>query len=171
MSKLDIVGICSGYFNPLHDGHLEYLHAALDYCYEQVKSNDEDVYLLVIINNDKQVRLKGSIPFLPDKIREQIISDLAIVDSTFISKDNDLSVAQTLQLLTKLFQVDQDNKFYFINAGDRSSSNFDQKEHAICKKYGIEEVWLDLPKINSSSEILNKVGREWFERRLKNEQN
>ena len=46
--------IVSGYFNPLHKGHIEYFHNA--------KSKGE--YLFVIVNNDLQRSLKGSKKFM-----------------------------------------------------------------------------------------------------------
>jgi len=165
MSKLDIVGICSGYFNPLHDGHLAYIEASYDYC---VDCNPSRWLMIVVINNDKQVALKNSIPFIDENVRSKILNSLTLVDTVYKSVDQDLSIATTLELIAEQYAK---RKLYFFNAGDRSSSNFNQKEHEVCQRCGIEEVWLDLPKINSSSEILNKVGREWFERRLKNEQN
>ena len=46
--------IVSGYFNPLHKGHLEYFSMA--------KSHGEK--LIVIVNNDFQRKLKGSNEFM-----------------------------------------------------------------------------------------------------------
>ena len=48
------IAIVSGYFNPLHVGHLDYLETAK-------KISDK---LIVIVNNDHQVSLKGSTPFM-----------------------------------------------------------------------------------------------------------
>jgi cytidyltransferase-like protein len=48
------IGIVSGYFNPIHQGHIEYINAAKDEC----------DYLVVIVNNDDQVKLKGSAVFM-----------------------------------------------------------------------------------------------------------
>ena len=47
--------IISGYFNPLHSGHLDYIESA----------KEKGDYLIVIVNNDKQVEMKGSVQFIP----------------------------------------------------------------------------------------------------------
>ena len=47
-------GIVSGYFSPLHRGHIEYIVASRLLC----------DHLTVIVNNDLQVKLKGSKPFM-----------------------------------------------------------------------------------------------------------
>ena len=39
--------ICSGFMNPIHTGHIDYMEAA------KALGN----YLIVIVNNDKQVKL------------------------------------------------------------------------------------------------------------------
>ena len=53
MKKIVIV---SGYFNPLHIGHVHYIEGAK-------KLGD---FLIAIVNNDEQVKIKGSMPFLSE---------------------------------------------------------------------------------------------------------
>ena len=55
--------IVSGYFNPLHKGHVEYFHLA------KSKGNE----LFVIVNNDFQRSLKGSNQFMLEDERLLII--------------------------------------------------------------------------------------------------
>ena len=62
--------ILSGYFNPLHVGHIEYFQ-------EAKKIADE---LIVIVNNDFQRKLKGSKEFMHENERVLIIKSLKIVD-------------------------------------------------------------------------------------------
>ena len=69
--------IVSGYFNPLHKGHIEYFHFA--------KQHGDR--LLVIINNDKQRILKGSKAFMNDEERKLIINELKMVDDVLLSID------------------------------------------------------------------------------------
>ena len=49
MAKIKKLVIASGYFNPLHKGHIEYLK----------RSKELGNSLIVIVNNDVQVGLKG----------------------------------------------------------------------------------------------------------------
>ena len=51
--------IVSGYFNPLHKGHIEYFHSAKKYADK----------LIVIVNNDFQRKLKGSKSFMYENER------------------------------------------------------------------------------------------------------
>jgi len=64
----------SGYFDPVHVGHLEYFK----------KSKKIGTILMVIINNDKQAILKKGKPFMPVDERVQIIRELRCVDIVVI---------------------------------------------------------------------------------------
>jgi D-beta-D-heptose 7-phosphate kinase/D-beta-D-heptose 1-phosphate adenosyltransferase len=64
--------IVSGYFNPLHKGHLEYFNNAKALCDE----------LFVIVNNDHQRALKGSKEFQDESERLLIVSNIKAVDKT-----------------------------------------------------------------------------------------
>ena len=72
----------SGYFNPIHSGHIDYITSA---------KNLGDL-LVVIVNNDNQVKLKGSTPFQDEKERVKIVSNIKGVDLAFLSADNDSTV-------------------------------------------------------------------------------
>ena len=68
--KKEKVVIVSGYFDPIHVGHLEYL---------QMASQLGDT-LLVIINNDEQAILKKGESFMSEKDRMEIVFALECVD-------------------------------------------------------------------------------------------
>ena len=71
--------VASGYFDPLHIGHIEYLELAK-------KIGDK---LIVIVNNDLQAKLKKGKSFMIEGDRMKIISSLKCVDETFLSIDSD----------------------------------------------------------------------------------
>ena len=134
--------IVSGYFNPLHKGHIEYFY----------KAKSKGDLLFVIINNDAQRRLKGSQEFIDEKERLLLVNELKVVDKTFMSIDQDRSVCLTLEKLYK--EYSKKYKIIFANGGDQNNNSI--PEFTICKKYDI--LMLDGlgEKIQSSSWILNK---------------
>ena len=71
--------VISGYFNPIHSGHIDYIKSA---------KQRGDV-LVVIVNNDNQVELKGSVPFQNENERFKIVSNIKGVDRTVLSIDED----------------------------------------------------------------------------------
>ena len=82
MNKLVII---SGYFNPLHAGHLDYIEAA--------KSLGDKLW--IIINSDNQVKIKGSVPFQNEYDRLRIVRCLKPVDNAILSIDKDATVINT----------------------------------------------------------------------------
>lgn len=135
------IGIVSGYFNPLHAGHVEYINAAKKEC----------ELLFVIINSDYQRKLKGSKEFMDQYHREFIVGNLKSVDKTFISIDTDKTQCETLKHLRQLYPNDE---LSFMNSGDRKNENLNCSENYVCEQLKILAIVLDLPKIHSSSELL-----------------
>jgi len=122
----------SGYFDPIHVGHLEYLKMA--------KSLGDK--LVVIINSDYQAGLKKGKSFMPEQDRLEIVQALRCVDEVFLSIDKDKSVCKSLEYLKPNI---------FANGGDRSLEEI--PETAVMKKNNIEMVDGLGEKIRSSSEI------------------
>ena len=85
MKKEKII-IVSGYFNPLHKGHIELFHNAK-------KRGDK---LFVIVNNDYQRELKGSNKFMNQEERLLIVNELSVTDYVILSVDNDKTVCKSL---------------------------------------------------------------------------
>ena len=81
--------IVSGYFNPIHKGHVEYFNNA--------KANGD--YLIVIVNSDYQRALKGSKEFQNEGERVFIVSNFKSVDKVFLSIDQDRTVCATVRLI------------------------------------------------------------------------
>lgn len=124
----------SGYFNPLHVGHLEMIERAK-------KLGD---YLVVIVNSDYQVKLKGSVPFMNEKDRIKIIKALRSVDEVFLSIDKDKTVCKSLAKIKPNI---------FANGGDRKNLN-DVPEYDVCQKLKIKMVDGLGKKIRSSSILI-----------------
>jgi len=134
--------IVSGYFNPLHKGHIEY--------FKKAKSLGENLF--VIVNNDNQRKLKGSKEFMLEDERVLIINELEITDKVFLSIDKDRSVSLTIEKIHSMYSAQSD--LYFVNGGDQNNTNI--PEVKICKKLGIKLIDGLGEKIQSSSWILNK---------------
>ena len=71
--------IVSGYFNPIHKGHLEYFNNA--------KSQADKLF--VIVNNDNQRKLKGSKDFQDENERMFIVSNIKAVDKVCLLYTSD----------------------------------------------------------------------------------
>ena len=111
--------IISGYFNPLHQGHIDYIKNAQ-------KLGD---YLLVIINNDEQVNLKGSIPFQSASERYNIIDTLYPVSFVKIAMDTDKTVCKTLETIKTDYPDFEE--YIFANGGDRKEAMYQKKKCVI----------------------------------------
>ncbi len=141
--KKPIVVAVSGYFNPLHVGHLEMIQKAK-------KLGDK---LVAIVNNDKQVALKGSVPFMNEKDRLKIIKALRDVDEVFLSIDNYKLPSGSVPVVKSLAKLKPD---IFTNGGDRKSKG-DVPEYDICQKLGIKMVDGLGKKIRASSELISRA--------------
>ncbi len=134
--------IVSGYFNPLHKGHIEYFHLA--------KAQGDQLF--VIVNNDYQRVLKGSKEFMLEEERSLIVNELELVDKVFLSIDQDRTVCATLEKIYKNYS--KTFELFFANGGDQNSSS--SPETPVCKKIGIGIIDRLGDKIQSSSWLLRK---------------
>nr|AQS31713.1 hypothetical protein [uncultured archaeon]AQS31815.1 hypothetical protein [uncultured archaeon] len=132
--------IASGYFDPLHIGHIEHLQLAKEIAGENGK-------LIVIVNNDKQARLKKGYEFMPLKERAEIVKALACVDDVFISIDEDKSVIKSIRAVHEKYGAN-----IFAKGGDRFA--YEMPETPTCNELGIEIIHGLGEKIQSSSELV-----------------
>ena len=128
----ELIVAVSGYFDPLHIGHLEYFQLA--------KQLGDKLY--VIVNNDFQAVLKKQISFMNENDRLEIIKSLSIVDNAFLSIDQDKSVSKTLE------KIKPD---IFGNGGDQIKGSILEEE--TCIRNNIKIVDQLGKKIRSSSEM------------------
>ena len=132
--------IVSGYFNPIHKGHLEYFNNAKALADE----------LFVIVNNDHQRALKGSQEFQKEDERLFIVQNIKAVDKAILSVDEDRTVCASIAHVVEQFRDDYD--FAFANGGDQNNNSI--PEVPICKELGVELIDGLGDKIQSSSWLL-----------------
>lgn len=134
--------IVSGYFNPIHKGHLEYFNNAKDLADE----------LFVIVNSDLQRALKESKEFQKEDERLFIVQNIKAVDTAIISLDKDRTVCASIE---SIFETYGDQyQLGFANGGDQDNNSI--PEAPICKELGIQLIDGLGDKIQSSSWLLNK---------------
>ena len=134
--------IVSGYFNPIHKGHLEYFNTA--------KALTDELF--VIVNNDHQRALKGSTEFQLEEERMIIVSNIKAVDKAILSVDTDRTVCKTIAAIAK--EYGESYSLAFANGGDQNNETIPEK--SICKTMGIELLDGLGDKIQSSSWLLKK---------------
>ena len=122
----------SGYFDPIHVGHIEYINNAK-------KLGD---WLVVIVNNNNQCALKKGKYFMDEKDRVLIVKNIKAVDEVFLSIDEDKTVCKSLKKI---------NPDVFANGGDRK--NYEIPEPKVCKENYIQIIDGLGDKIRSSSDL------------------
>ena len=133
--------IVSGYFNPIHKGHIAYFNNAKSLC---------DV-LFVIVNSDLQRGLKGTKEFQKEAERLFIVQNIKAVDTAIISIDEDRTVCETIRFL-----YENNNEIYdfsFANGGDQNNNSI--PEVPVCRELGIQLIEGLGDKLQSSSWLLN----------------
>jgi cytidyltransferase-like protein len=132
--------IVSGYFNPIHKGHIEY--------FQNAKVNRDELF--VIVNNDFQRALKGSKEFQDEKERKFIVENMRLVNKCFLSIDKDRTVNESIKYISNKYG--KEYQLSFANGGDQDNEII--PERVICKELGIELVDGLGQKIQSSSWLL-----------------
>ena len=122
----------SGYFDPIHVGHIEYINNAK-------KLGD---WLVVIVNKNNQCALKKGKYFMDEKDRVLIVKNIKAVDEVFLSIDEDKTVCKSLKKV---------NPDVFANGGDRK--NYEIPESKVCKENNIQIIDGLGDKIRSSSDL------------------
>jgi D-beta-D-heptose 7-phosphate kinase/D-beta-D-heptose 1-phosphate adenosyltransferase len=134
--KSKVIVVASGYFDPIHSGHVEYLQ----------RSRELGDMLIVIVNNDRQACLKKGAFFMPAQERIKVVRALACVDLALESIDIDRSVCLTLAAL---------HPHIFTNGGDQTNACIPEAE--ICQAMGISLVDGLGEKIQSSSTLIENA--------------
>jgi len=139
MNKVIIV---SGYFNPIHKGHLEY--------FEKAKQQGDKLW--VIVNNDLQRELKGSKEFQKEDERLEIVRAIRTVDNAIMAIDKDRTVIESIRKIHS--DIGMNYSLAFANGGDQNNNSI--PEYNICKELGISLIDGLGNKIQSSSWLLKE---------------
>ena len=131
---------CSGFFDPLHVGHIEYFKEASQY------GN-----VIVIVNSDAQARMKKGKPFMPVLERMKIVSELKYVQDVIEAIDEDITVCKTLELIRPKF---------FIKTADRKLLDGSLPEFSCCTKMGIKMIDGKGQKVQSSSKLVKDYSKQ-----------
>ena len=132
--------IVSGYFNPIHKGHLEYFRKSKALCDE----------LFVIVNNDYQRALKGSKEFQKEDERMIIVSNIKAVDKAILSIDQDRTVCESIRMIASEYGAEYE--LGFANGGDQNNDTI--PERPICEEMNVALIDGLGDKIQSSSWLL-----------------
>ena len=140
--------IVSGYFSPLHCGHLDYLEAG-------AALGDR---LVVIVNNDLQQKKKKGKVILPQLDRLRIVKALSIVDEACVAIDDDSSVKKSIESIALKNQL---SNLIFANGGDRNQPS-DIPEVGTCLEHNIKLIFGvgGSTKRDSSTRINTELGIE-----------
>ena len=139
--------IVSGYFSPLHVGHLDMIDAS-------AALGDE---LLVIVNNNAQQMIKKGKIIMDEADRLRVVLALRAVSDAIVAVDDDRTVSASLAALARKYP---DHRLIFANGGDRKPDFV--PETPTCEEHGIEMVFGvgGNDKADSSSRINVELGLE-----------
>ncbi|HET8665380.1 MAG TPA: adenylyltransferase/cytidyltransferase family protein [Nocardioides sp.] len=142
--------VVSGYFNPLHIGHLDLFEAA----------RERTGYLVVIVNNDVQQVLKKGKVIQPEADRLRIVQSLRMVDDTLLAVEDGPGLDGSFDLLRAAYP---DTELEFCNGGDRKDQDsLPAEETEAARRNDIHLVYGvgGFDKADSSSRINTELGRE-----------
>ncbi|WP_230486663.1 adenylyltransferase/cytidyltransferase family protein [Nocardioides anomalus] len=128
MSEPRRVAVVSGYFNPIHIGHLKMIRAA--------RAHGD--HLVVIVNNDRQQLLKKGRILMTEDDRQAIVAELRAVDEAIVAVDDDRTVVASLRHVRERYPHAE---LVFCNGGDRSPDGDPAPEAALADEIGLEMVY------------------------------
>ena len=138
--------IVSGYFNPIHKGHIEYFINA--------KAMADELF--VIVNNDHQRSLKGSKEFQNENERMIIVSNIKSVDQVILSIDKDRTVCETIRTVAEKYG--HKYNLAFANGGDQNNDTIPEK--LVCEEMNVKLIDGLGDKIQSSSWLLDNAEKQ-----------
>lgn len=150
--KLYDIVITSGGFDPLHNGHVEYLKKA-----KELTKKGAGIHIC-IVNNDNFLRMKKGYKVLSAEQRLEVVKSIRYVDNALIAIDKDYSVSETIKVIVttcKILNNAKDLRIAFVNGGDVTDETV--REKGICNELGIDVICNLGKKIESSSSMIERV--------------
>ena len=133
----------SGFFDPLHHGHIDYLQKAK----ALARTADGPGTLWVIINSDEQAAMKKGKEFMPAKERLKLVRSLRCVDACVIAPDDDHTVCKAIEAIhPDVFAIGLDE-----------GPDYMKEERQTCARLGIEVVCPLGARVQSSSYLIQKA--------------
>lgn len=135
-------GFCSGTFDLLNVGHVNFLR----HCFERCGA------LVVEVGRDEQVRrLKPGRPIVPEEQRLELVNAIRTVDYCFLDPwcRHDMSGLEEAMKVVKPVK-------YFCAVGDR---DMDQRAD-ICKRLGVQLVQVPRLEGVSTTQTLERINRD-----------
>jgi cytidyltransferase-like protein len=142
--------IVSGYFGPLHQGHLDMMEAA----------RELTGFLLVVVNNDAQQELKKGRVIQGEAARVRIVAALRCVDDVVLAVDDGPSIARTFDVVRERYP---DTALVFCNGGDRKDADaLPSDERASADRNRIELAYGvgGFDKADSSTRLLSAMEQD-----------
>ncbi|MEM9565564.1 MAG: adenylyltransferase/cytidyltransferase family protein [Actinomycetota bacterium] len=139
--------IVSGYFSPLHVGHLDMIESAAAL---------GDKLVVIVNNNAQQIAKKGKL-IIDETDRLRLVQALRVVDEAIIAVDDDRTVSASLRAVA---EANTDHDLIFANGGDRKPEFVPESD--VCREHGIELVFGvgGDSKADSSTRINMELGVE-----------
>mmetsp|Transcript_6573 Transcript_6573/g.8347 ORF Transcript_6573/g.8347 Transcript_6573/m.8347 type:complete len:157 (-) Transcript_6573:125-595(-) len=133
----------SGYFDPLHYGHVQMLKKA-----KQLANNQGGKgTLFVIVNSDKAAAQKKGNAFMPCRERVKMVRSLEVVDAVMEAPDEDHTVCKAIQAIRPdIFAIGLDE-----------GPEYMKEERQICRDLGIDVVCPLGARVQSSSWLLERA--------------
>lgn len=129
----------AGYFDPIHDGHLDHIE----------KAKRLGNYLVVIIGTEQQCVAKRGWAWLSlEGKRHLLLAFKGLVDEVVVNIDKDGSCAETLRLV---------KPDIFAKGGDRIKGNIPPKEVEVCQEIGCRIVYGVGDQLNRSSRLMEEL--------------
>lgn len=137
--------LATGGFDPVHEGHIEYLKSAAEL----------GDLLIVGLNSDDWLERKKGYAFQNALTRMVVLSSLRMVDDVLLMDDTDGTAIRFIEECMERYG--RDNEYWFVNGGDRTAKNIPENvpefKGNLHFKYGVG----GSKKMNSSSDLVKNV--------------